>query len=211
MEGLKRENDAMRKHIQDLQEEVDDKQRALQEERENRVYAVREAKEEERAKIRAEMEESKQKMTSDHLREMEAVREDIMLKAKQEMAIYQQMKDKEVEDKFRQLKEKAETQITLEQKVAKATEELAAKHEAEIKKLHAAMFELESARDNMKRRLENAVVADREKAEEIRRLRDEHKKEMKKASQDSRTDNKKQVGARLGASHALVSDVCVFL
>ena len=198
MEELKRENDAMRKRIQDLQEDVDAKTRSLQEERENRESVMQEAREEERAKIRAEMK-----------LKVDAVREDTMLKAKQEMELYQQMKDKEVEDKLRQLKEKTETNATLEHKAAKATKELTAKHEAEMKKLHAALFELENAKEDMKGRLENAVAAEKEKAEELRRLRDEHEKRMRKVSQDSRTDNKKQVG--ICASLVLVSDVCILL
>ena len=196
MEELKRENDAMQKRIRDLQEEVDAKTRALQEERENRISTVQEARDEERAKIRAEL---KQKM--------DAVREDTMLKAKQEMASYPQMKDKEVEEKLRQLKEKSEANATLEHKVAKAREELTAKHEAEMKKLHATLFELERAKEDMKGRLENAVAAEKEKAEELRRLRDEHEKRMRKASQDSRTDNKKQVG--ICDSHVCISRILI--
>lgn len=197
VEELKRENEAMRKHIQELKEDVDAKTRSLQVERETHVSVVRETREEERAKIRLEMEEVKQKMKSENLREVAAVREETMQNAKQEMEIYQQMKDKEVEAKVRQLQGKTESSITVERKVVIAREELASKHEADMKKLHAAIFELEKTKEDMKERMENAIAADREKTEAIRRLRDEHEKQMRKASQDSRTDNKKQVGVKV--------------
>ena len=216
VEELKRENDDMRKRIEELEEDAVAKSRALQEERENRVSIVQEAREEERTKIRAEMEKLKQKMASDHLREVDAVREDTMLKAKQEMAVYQQMKDKEVEEKLRPLKEKVDANTTLEHKATKATKGLTAKHEAEMKKLHAALFELESARKDMKGRLADAVAADKKKSEEIRRLRDEHEKEMKKVSQGSRTDNKKQVKlcvscVNLWCAHVVIYSTTIFI
>ena len=187
------ENESLKASISKLREEINEKRKELQVEKELRISAVQDARADERANAKLELQELRQKLTSEKSKEIAGVREELRLKTKMELDTLQEIKEREVSSFQKKLAEAEKGQRSAEQEVEKIRKAQASKSDTDLKKLHRSLFEIQEARDELKTKFDAISAADKEKAELIRQLKENHEKEMKKQSQESRQASKKQV------------------
>jgi hypothetical protein len=187
------ENESLKASISKLREEINEKRKELQVEKELRISAVQDARADERANAKLELQELRQKLTSEKSKEIAGVREELRLKTKMELDTLQEIKEREVSSFQKKLAEAEKGQRSAEQEVEKIRKAQASKSDTDLKKLHRSLFEIQEARDELKTKFDAISAADKEKAELIRQLKENHEKEMKKQSQESRQASKKQM------------------
>ena len=190
---LRKEYDSLKRQVSELTSDIDEKRKDIKDEKELRVSSVRDAREEERAKAQKELQELRQKLTSEKSKEVASVREELRLKAKVELENLEEMKDRELAALQKKFQEAEKGRKLAEEEAAKIRSDLLSKKESEVKKLHRSLFEIQSSRDELKAKVDTLSAADKEKTELIRQLKEDHEKELKRSTQESKQANKKQV------------------
>ena len=190
---LRKEYDSLKRQVSELTSDIDEKRKDVKDEKELRVSSVRDAREEERAKAQKELQELRQKLTSEKSKEVASVREELRLKAKVELENLEEMKNRELVALQKKFQEAEKGRKLAEEEAAKIRSDLLSKKESEVKKLHRSLFEIQSSRDEMKAKVDTLSAENKEKTELIRKLKEDHEKELKRSTQESKQANKKQV------------------
>eukprot|EP00117_Sycon_ciliatum_P024797 scpid4164/ scgid20722/ Janus kinase and microtubule-interacting protein 3; Neuroendocrine long coiled-coil protein 2 len=203
--SLRRTNEEMREHIMRLKAEAETERNNVKRLEREKVTSVKRARDEETARSKQVAEELKQKTSREHKEQLQTLQE----ACAREYETEARRVVRECEDKIRTQKQQWEREKSEElDNVRKSTsrkvrEEAHQQFDQEKKKLQQEVFELSDAKTRAEQRMKELQVADKSKADDIRRMHEEHQTEMAKMKRASQQENRKMRDELLEKQEAL--------
>ena len=193
--SLRRTCDEMREHIMRLKAEVEQEKNNVKRLEREKTMAVKKVRDEEESLRKQSMDDLKNRLAREHKERMQALKD----ACADEYETESRRVVRECEEKLRASRMQWEAEKSEEIEHVRKTCSRKAREEAdavlglEKKKLTQELFEMSDCKAKAEQRVKELHVADKAKAEDIRRLHDEHQSEIARQKKAAHQENRRMV------------------